>query len=388
MTTFPAQQSATDLLRFCEEHLDEMLAVLKQMVEMESPSDNKAALDRLGRHLAGEFTRLGGKVTIHPQGEAGDNLSAEFPGRSGAKPVLLLGHFDTVWPMGTLAGMPFRVDGGRVRGPGVLDMKAGIVMMMFALRALRAVGSHADYRPVTIVLDTDEEVGSTTGRPLVETTARQCEAVLVLEPAQGLAGALKTSRKGVGDFVIKVTGRASHAGVDFEKGRSAIVELARQILDVARFTDIARGITVNPGVVQGGTRTNVVAAEAHAEVDVRIARAADAAELEQKFRTLQPHDRDCSIEVTGGMNRPPMERTEGTVRLFRVAQEQAGKLGMALEEAATGGGSDGNFTSALGIPTLDGLGGVGEGAHADHESIVVAELPRRTALLASLIVSL
>ena len=388
MTTFPAQQSATDLLRFCEEHLEEMLAVLKQMVELESPSDNKAALDRLGRHLAGEFARLGGKVTIHPQTEAGDNLSAEFPGRSGAKPVLLLGHFDTVWPMGTLAGMPFRVDGGRVRGPGVLDMKAGITMMMFALRALRAVGSHADYRPVTIVLDTDEEVGSTTGRPLVETTARQCEAVLVLEPAQGLAGALKTSRKGVGDFVIKVTGRASHAGVDFEKGRNAVVELSRQILDVARFTDIARGITVNPGVIQGGTRTNVVAAEAHVEVDVRIARAADAVELEQKFRSLRPHDRDCSIEITGGMNRPPMERTEGTVRLFCVAQEQAGKLGMTLEEAATGGGSDGNFTSALGIPTIDGLGGVGEGAHADHESIVVAELPRRTALLASLIVSL
>ena len=388
MTTFPAQQSATDLLRFCEEHLDEMLAVLKQMVEMESPSGNKAALDRLGRHLAGEFARLGGKVTIHPQAEAGDNLAAEFPGRAGAKPVLLLGHFDTVWPMGTLAGMPFRVDGGRVRGPGVLDMKAGITMMMFALRALRAVGGQTDCRPVTIVLDTDEEVGSTTGRPLVEATAKRCEAALVLEPAQGLAGALKTSRKGVGDFIIKVTGRASHAGVDFEKGRNAIVELSRQILDVARFTDISRGITVNPGVIQGGTRTNVVAAEAHAEVDVRIARAADAAELEQKFRSLRPHDRDCSIEVTGGMNRPPMERTEATVRLFRIAQEQAGKLGMALEESATGGGSDGNFTSALGIPTLDGLGGVGEGAHADHESIVVAELPRRTALLASLIVSL
>jgi glutamate carboxypeptidase len=388
MTGSPESQSAAELLRFCEEHRDDMLGVLQQMVEMESPSDNKAALDRLGAHLAREFERAGAKVKIHPQGECGDHLTAEFPGRSRAKPVLLLGHFDTVWPLGTLARMPFRVEGGRVRGPGVLDMKAGITMMMFALRALRVMGSHPDHRPVIVLLDTDEEVGSTTGRPLVEATAQECEAVLVLEPAQGLAGHLKTSRKGVGDFTVRVTGRASHAGVDFEKGHSAIIELSRQILDVAKFTDVARGITVNPGVIQGGTRTNVVAAEAHAEVDVRIARAADAIELEREFAALRPYDPECSLEVSGGVNRPPMERTEGTVRLFRLAQEQAGKLGMTLEESATGGGSDGNFTSALGIPTLDGLGGVGEGAHADHESILLGELPRRTALLASLIANI
>jgi glutamate carboxypeptidase len=388
MTTSPAQQSAAELLRFCEEHREDMLAVLRQMVELESPSDNKSALDRLGAHLAQEFERLGGKVTVHPQPAAGDNLSVEFPGRPGAKPVLLLGHFDTVWPMGTLSGMPFRVEGGRVRGPGVLDMKAGITMMMFALRALRVGGSHPDRCPVTVVLDTDEEVGSATGRPLVEATAKQCEAVLVLEPAQGLAGHLKTSRKGVGDFTIRVTGRASHAGVDFEKGHSAIIELSRQILDIAKFTDVARGITVNPGVIQGGTRTNVVAAEASVEVDIRIARPSDATELEQRFAALRPYDPECSLEVCGGINRPPMERTEGTVRLFQIAQEQAGKLGMTLKESSTGGGSDGNFTSALGIPTLDGLGAVGEGAHADHESILLEELPRRTALLASLIASI
>jgi glutamate carboxypeptidase len=388
MTTSSTQQAAAGLLRFSEEHRDDMLSVLRQMVEMESPSDNKDALDRLGAHLAREFERMGGKVTVHREKVAGDNLSAEFPGRSGAKPVLLLGHFDTVWPMGTLSRMPFRVDGGRVRGPGVLDMKAGITMMMFALRALRVVGSHPDRRPVIIALDTDEEVGSTTGRPLVETVAKNCEAVLVLEPAQGLAGHLKTSRKGVGDFTIRVTGRASHAGVDFEKGHSAIVELSRQILDVAKFTDIARGITVNPGVIQGGTRTNVVAAEASAEVDIRIARIADAEELESKFAGLRPYDPECKLEVSGGINRPPMERTAGTVRLFQIAQEQASKLGMTLEESSTGGGSDGNFTSALGIPTLDGLGAVGEGAHADHESFLLEELPRRTALLASLIVNI
>ena len=384
MTTTSRNPSA--LLDYCSQRQAEMLDLLRRMVELESPSDNKAALDRLGKFLGGEFFRLGSQVTFSPQTHAGNHLKAEFPG-AGAKPVLLLGHFDTVWSMGTLAVMPFRVAGGRVYGPGVLDMKAGIVMMMFALRALRSV-NHQAHRPVTVLLDTDEEVGSTTGRPVIEATARECEAVLVLEPAQGLSGCLKTARKGVGDFTIHVTGRAAHAGVDFERGRSAVVELARQIIEVTKFTDLSRGITVNPGVIHGGTRTNVVAAEASVEVDIRIARASDAGELEKKFAGLRPFDADCSLKVTGGVNRPPMERTEGTVRLFRLAQEQGKKLGLDLNEASTGGGSDGNFTSALGLPTLDGLGGVGEGAHANHESIVLEELPRRTALLASLIASI
>jgi glutamate carboxypeptidase len=238
------------------------------------------------------------------------------------------------------------------------------------------------------LLDTDEEVGSTSGRPIVEATAKDCEAVLVLEPSQGPQGHLKTSRKGVGDITVRVRGRASHSGVDFEKGRSAIVELARQILEIVKFTDLARGITVNPGVIQGGTRSNVIAAEAWAEVDLRIARIADAAELEKKFAALKPFDPDCSIELSGGINRPPMERTEGTVRLFTLAREIAGAIGWKLEESSTGGGSDGNFTSALGIPTLDGLGALGEGAHAPHESVVIQELPQRTALLAGLVQSL
>jgi glutamate carboxypeptidase len=282
--------------------------------------------------------------------------------------------------------MPFRVEGGRVFGPGVLDMKAGIVMMIFALRALDYAQRRR--RPVTVVLDTDEEVGSGTGRPIIESVARDCEAVLVLEPAQTLQGHLKTSRKGVGDFTIHVRGRASHAGVDFEKGHSAVLELARQLLEVAKFTDVKRGITVNPGVIRGGTRTNVVAAEAVAEVDIRVARAADARELEEKFRALKAFDPQCGIEVSGGLNRPPMERTEGTVRLFGIAREQARALGFAIDEASTGGGSDGNFTSALGISTLDGLGVVGEGAHASNESFLLEELPRRTALLAALIESI
>ena len=389
MTTKAANQSALAHLAFCQQHEAEMLSLLRKMVEIESPSDDKAAVDRMGAFLAEAFERLGGKVTFYPQEVAGNHLKAEFPagasGPASGKPVLFLGHFDTVWPMGTLAKMPFRMEAGRAFGPGVYDMKAGIAMMMFALRALKEAG--AAHRPVTILLDTDEEVGSTTGRPIVEATAKDCEAVLVLEPSQGPQGHLKTSRKGVGDITIRVRGRASHSGVDFEKGRSAIVELARQLLEVVKFTDLARGITVNPGVIQGGTRSNVIAAEAWAEVDLRIARIADAKELEKKFAALRPFDPDCSIELSGGINRPPMERTEGTVRLFGIAQEIAATMGWKLEESSTGGGSDGNFTSALGIPTLDGLGALGEGAHAPHESVVIQEVSQRTALLTTLIQS-
>lgn len=364
-----------------------MLSLLRQIVEMESPSNDKSVVDRLGAFLAQEFERRGGNVKFHREQKYGDHLQVEFPGRDAAKPVLLLGHFDTVWPLGTITRMPFKVQGGRASGPGVLDMKAGIVMMIFALDALR--GMNRNHRPIVVVLDTDEEIGSPSGRfSVVEAVAQKCEAVLVLEPAQGLEGHLKTARKGVGQYTIHVRGRASHAGVDFEQGHSAVLELARQLLEVAKFTDIARGITVNPGVIRGGTRTNVVAEEAWAEFDVRVPRASDVRELEAKFAALRPFDPQCSLAVSGGLNRPPMERTEGTVRLFTIAREQAGKLGISLEESATGGGSDGNFTSALGIPTLDGLGAVGEGALSAHESIRVEELPRRTALLAALLESI
>jgi glutamate carboxypeptidase len=386
VTSKAVSQSVLSYLDFCRQSQAEMLALLERMVKIESPSDNKAALDRMGELLAQEFEQLGGKITFYPQPEAGNHLKAEFAGGAG-KPVLLLGHFDTVWPLGTLAGMPFRVEAGRAYGPGVYDMKAGIAMMIFAIRAL-SVNRGSGHRPVTVLLDSDEEVGSATGRPVVEATARSCEAVLVLEPSQGPRGHLKTSRKGVGDITIRVRGRASHAGVDFEKGRSAITELARQLVQVVEFTDLSRGITVNPGVVQGGTRSNVVAAEASAEVDLRIAHAADAAGLQQKFAALKPFDSGCSLEISGGINRPPMERTEGTVRLFEMARELGSALGRNVEEASTGGGSDGNFTSALGIPTLDGLGALGEGAHAANESIVISELPERTALLAGLLQSL
>ncbi len=228
-------------------------------------------------------------------------------------------------------------------------------------------------------------MGSNVSRPITEKLALQSEAVYVLEPAQGLAGAYKTARKGVGNYSIRVRGIASHAGVDFERGHSAIVELARQIERITQFTELDRGITVNVGTVQGGTRSNVVAAEAHAEVDIRIAKTKDEARLEKQFRSLRVFDSKCSLHVEGGLNRPPMERTRGTVALYKRAAKYARELGFRLEEAATGGGSDGNFTSALGVPTLDGMGAVGEGAHAAHESLLLEHMAPRTALLAAML---
>jgi len=241
---------------------------------------------------------------------------------------------------------------------------------------------------VLLQLNSDEEVGSQSSRPLTESNARRSQAVLVLEPGTGMEGKLKTARKGVGAIVVTVRGRASHAGVDFTAGASAILELARQIDRIAGFTNLKRGITVNPGVITGGTRSNVVAAEARAEVDLRVLRMKDAPALERRFKTLRPIDKRCTIEISGGVNRPPMERSAGIVRLFRTARKLAGELGVDLEESLTGGGSDGNFTAALGVPTLDGLGGVGEGAHAVNESILVDRIADRTALLAKLVASL
>jgi glutamate carboxypeptidase len=306
-----------------------------------------------------------------------------FSGGKGRKPVLLLGHFDTVYDVGTLQTMPWREEKGRLYGPGVFDMKSGIAQMMFALWASREIRGGLP-RPVTVLLVSDEEGGSESSRALTEKIARQCSAVLVCEPS-GPGGALKTARKGVGSFLMKITGQAAHSGLDFEKGQSAILELAHQIQAISRLTDLKRGVTLNVGVVRGGTRTNVIAAEAMAEVDLRIARKADGAVMERKVRGLRPVNPKCKIEIEGGINRPPMERTKQVVALYELARKIAHELGFSLAEIAVGGGSDGNFTGGIGIPTLDGLGAVGEGAHASHESIIAAELPRRAALLAGLI---
>ena len=321
-----------------------------------------------------------------PGGRFGKHLTCEFklPGRKKTGQVLALGHSDTVWPMGTLKTMPVREADGRLWGPGTLDMKAGVVFFLFACEMLRELDVPVPHR-VLLQLNSDEEVGSESSRALTEKNAAASKFVLVLEPGTGLEGKLKTARKGVGDFTVKVRGRASHAGVDFGAGASAIVELARQIERIAEFVDLKRGITVNPGVISGGTRSNVVAAEAAAEVDIRILRLKDAAGLEKKFRSLKPIDKRCNLEITGGLNRPPMERSPAIVQLFQKAQTFAREMGVEIEESLTGGGSDGNFTAALGIPTLDGLGAVGEGAHALNESILVNRIADRTALLAKLI---
>jgi glutamate carboxypeptidase len=280
--------------------------------------------------------------------------------------------------------MPFRERGGRIFGPGVLDMKAGVVMALAAIRALRTL--EISTRPVTLLLNSDEEVGSPVSRPITERLALASAAVLVLEPAQGLA--CKTARKGIADYRLEVTGVAAHSGVDFARGHSAILELAQLIETVAGFTRPGLGRTVNPGVIGGGTRSNVVAAQAWADVDVRVQRSSDAATVEKLFRGLRCNDPHCTLKVTGGMNRPPMERKAGTVALYKHARGLAANLGFDLPEAATGGGSDGNFTAALGVPTLDGLGAVGEGAHAAHESIVIEHLIPRTALLAAMLATL
>jgi len=377
--------SGRELLRWLEARRAEMIAIIRRLVEAESPSFNKAAVDRVGELLADECEERKALVRFHRARRFGNNLQADFPGEKDP-PVLLLGHMDTVWDIGTLKTMPFRQGGGRLWGPGVLDMKAGIAQMLFATDALRAVRGWLT-RAVTVLLVSDEEVGSESSRAITEKLAKKSAAVLVCEPAFGLHGALKTARKGVGQYTVKVIGCAAHAGLDSEKGQSAIVELARQIGEIAGFTDRKRGITVNPGVVRGGTRSNVVPAEAMAEVDARIARLADAARLDRKFRALRPFNKKCRLEVSGGLNRPPMER-KATAALFAEAQALARELGFELAEAAVGGGSDGNFTAALGIPTLDGLGAVGEGAHAANESVLISELVPRTALLARLIESI
>lgn len=373
-------------LAYFEERRDAMVATIRELVEIESPSDDKTAVDRLSDVVAQKFAALGGAVRVHQANHFGNHLQVDFAGASGGKPVLLLGHYDTVYPMGTLGKMPCRMEGDKLTGPGVLDMKSGIALMLGAIAALR------DWRgelpsPVSVLLVSDEEVGSDSSRAITESLAKKAGAVLVLEPSYGFEGAVKTARKGVGDYKIKVTGRSSHAGLDFQKGVNAILELARQIDKVSRFTDLKKGLTVNVGIVSGGSRTNVVPAEAVAEVDVRIARMKDAAGIDKKMHGLRPVNRKCKLEISGGINRLPMERTAGVAALYAKAVEIARDLGWKLGEAAVGGGSDGNFTAGMGIPTLDGLGGVGDGAHAVHEHILISKLPRRAALLAGLIES-
>jgi glutamate carboxypeptidase len=365
----------------------ETTATLREFVECESPSDDPAAVGRFMDLLASRAAPMA-KAKLFAGGKFGPNLMLKFdlPGPRKKLPgrILGVGHGDTVFPVGTLRTMPWREADGRLLGPGVFDMKGGLAFFLAAMKILRDLDMPVR-REVALWVVSDEEVGSEGSRALTEKHALSSSAVLLMEPAAGLDGKLKTARKGVGDYTLTVRGKAAHAGVDFAAGASAIVELARQIEKIAGFTDLEKGVTVNPGVVRGGSRANVVAAEASCDIDIRLWRKRDYPPLDRKFRALKPVDRRCSLEVTGGLNRPPMERNQGVRRLFRTAKALAARhLGVRLEESATGGGSDGNFTAGLGIPTLDGLGAVGEGLHAPHESILVDRIADRTALIALL----
>ena len=378
----------TNFLRYAQDKHDQIISLISEWASCESPSDSPPAVNRMADLIIQKTADIASAEKFE-SANFGNTLRLEFklPGDNKQGQILALGHSDTVWPIGTIKNMPVNVAGGRLWGPGTLDMKAGLAFFVFAMRALRDLNVPVA-RNVVLLIAPDEEVGSTGSRPITEQEAKRSHSVLVLEPGSGFAGKLKTARKGVGDYKIFVKGKAAHAGVDFTSGASAIVEAARQISELAKFTDLDRGITVNPGVISGGTRSNVIADTACVHVDVRVNRLADAAELDAKFHALKAIDDRCSLRIEGGLNRPPMERTAAIAALFSKARSIGEDMGVTIEESSTGGGSDGNFTAALGVPTLDGLGGVGEGAHAPNESILLDRVADRVALLAALIADL
>ncbi|OFW05562.1 MAG: hypothetical protein A3H96_10835 [Acidobacteria bacterium RIFCSPLOWO2_02_FULL_67_36] len=371
----------TDTLRFCEAERPWLLETIEALVRLESPSTDKAAVDRCGAELARRLTAAGGRVERVPQVERGDHVRAVFPG--GTTQVLVLGHYDTVWPVGQIERMPLVERDGRLHGPGIFDMKSGIAVAILAARAMRGTPRAT---PPTIVMlwTTDEEIGSATSRALIEREARASAAVLVLEPSLP-GGAAKTSRKGCGEFELVVHGISAHAGLDPGTGASAIHELARQIIAIEAIQDLPRGISVNVGVIAGGSRANVVAAEARATIDVRVPAMADVARVESALAGLSPELRGTRLELRGGVDRPPLERSDRVVRLYELAKGIAADLGRTLGEGGAGGGSDGNFTAAAGVPTLDGLGPAGDGAHAAHEHVIVDDLAWRAALVCELI---
>jgi glutamate carboxypeptidase len=377
-----------ELLRVLRGHEKQMLRLLGKFVRCESPSHQKAAVDRMGRLVANEWRR-GAKVSVLRQRLRGNHVRAEIwlgEGRPEGQ-IMILGHLDTVYPLGSLTKTPFRVSRGRAWGPGTFDMKGGLVLALAAVDALRATGIKPRKRLV-FLWTSDEEIGSESSRAAIEREARRSDAVLVLEPAFGRQGQLKTARKGVGGAEIVVAGRSAHAGIDPAKGVNAVHELAMQIERLMKMNQRQRGITVQATVVNGGTVSNVVPAEARAQVDIRFWRIADARTIERKIRGLKPLLKGARVKVHISPMRPPLERTPRVRGLFRQAQKLAREMGLRLGEAGTGGGSDGNFTAALGVPTLDGLGAVGDGAHSPQEHIVIRALPERAALLASLLATL
>jgi glutamate carboxypeptidase len=372
-----------------ESRREAMLERLGELVGHESPSRDRQALEALARVLAARLEALGAAVCLTATPEGGNTVRARWaaPGAADARaPILVLGHFDTVWPRGTLAAQPFRLQDGRAYGPGSFDMKAGLVLLEFAMTSIRARGQ-ALRRPIVVLWTSDEEIGSPGSRAVIEAEARAAAFVLVLEPPLP-GGHVKTARKGVGRFELVAEGRPAHAGIEPEKGISAIVELAHQVIRLQGLNDLRAGTTVNVGVIQGGTVVNVVPARAAATIDVRAATAAEAERVEAALRALEPVLAGARVRVEGGFNRPPMERTPRSAALFAQLRAIGRTLGLDLGEGSTGGGSDGNFTAALGVPTLDGLGVPGAGAHARDEHILTASFPERAALLAQALLEL
>ena len=361
----------------------DMVALLADLVAAESPSDAPETQAGPIGILYEQFDRLGFRVRHTPGQRTGGYLVARHPAAESRPRQLLLGHCDTVWPVGTLAEMPLVVEGDILRGPGSYDMKAGLVQGIFALRALAELGLEPALAPVFLV-NTDEEIGSIESRPIIETLAQESDRALILEPSAGPDGALKTGRKGVGGFDVVVRGIASHAGLEPEKGVSAILGMAEVVQKLATLNDYPRGISVNVGVIGGGLRSNVVAQECRAEVDVRALTAADATRLEAAVRGLTLALPGATLEISGGFERGPLERTPRNIALWELAREASAELGLALAEATVGGGSDGNLTSAF-TATLDGLGPVGDGAHARHEHVLISKMVERAALLAALL---
>jgi glutamate carboxypeptidase len=370
-------------LDYCLANRDWLLDFIEALVAIESPSDDAAAVNRCAGELSSWLQAIGGSVTRVRSATAGDHVRASFGG--GSRQVLLLGHLDTVWPIGQLATMPIKREGGRLYGPGVFDMKAGVALGALATRAVLERGG-LDGCGVTMLWTADEEIGSATSRALIAAEASKSQAVLVLEPSLP-GGGLKTSRKGVGQFELVVRGVPAHAGLEPEKGISAVRELARQILAIDDLQDLPRGVTVTVGLVQGGTRANVVPAEARATIDARAVTRADAQGIVARLKALaaKPFIEGTRIEVTGGFDRPPLERTPNVVRLFEMAKQAAADIGITLSEGSAGGGSDGNFTAALGVPTLDGFGAIGDGAHALHEHVEIDGLAPRAAVISGVL---
>ncbi len=382
-----SKMSTQRIFEYMAAHRRAIVDWTRALVEIESPTSNKPAVDRAADYVADVVGKFA-EVTRYEQLVQGDHLRIEFDiPTQGDGQILGMGHLDTVWALGTIGRMPWREQDGRLWGPGVFDMKAGVAYFVFAARALRELNISA-WRKFVVQLNSDEEIGSPTSKAFTEAEAKRSDTVLVAEPSAGLEGNLKTARKGGGTFRINVRGQASHAGLDFAAGASAVVELARQIERLASWTDVGSGVTVNPGVIRGGSASNVVAEEAWCDVDVRTPRKDQAIELERQFFSIKPFDERCKVTVAGGLKRLPLERTEGVARLYEIAREISNEMGVELGEASVGGGSDGNTTAALGIPTLDGLGAVGEGAHALNESILIDRIADRAALIAALIARL